>query len=213
MESKNALDKIMGKVLPTAEKKSWEETVDVTWTATLTYERGSAPGGSGGTVDAGWVAGGRREFLKPSRPPRIVRGADRTESTEDTIYLGRGLNKSQEDSFLKHEMLHITFFDYEDRWQSLGAIKNLGNTKIDKMHPRFKQYTDREKSSEDFVTSAGEWIDGKRFAGDIERGWITREEADSRMKFFDDIAKHKPVTEGSSSSGNCGGKRDDKERR
>jgi hypothetical protein len=42
MESKNALDRIMGKVLQSAEDDSWKEKVDVTWTATLTYEHGGA---------------------------------------------------------------------------------------------------------------------------------------------------------------------------
>jgi len=42
MESKNTLDGIMGTVLRSAEDDSWKEKVDVTWTATLTYEHGGA---------------------------------------------------------------------------------------------------------------------------------------------------------------------------
>jgi len=42
MESKSALDGIMGKVLRSAEDDSWKEKVDVTWSAALTYEHGGA---------------------------------------------------------------------------------------------------------------------------------------------------------------------------
>jgi len=42
MESKNTLDRIMGRVLRSAEDDSWKEEADTSWIVLLTYEHGGA---------------------------------------------------------------------------------------------------------------------------------------------------------------------------
>ena len=128
----------------------------------------------------------RREFLKPSLEPNIHFNAIRTETIGRDIYIGDIPEESKE-GFLNHEVLHVTFYDYENAWTEEGVIKDLGEFKILKSHPRYEQYSEREKVSEDFVASAGAWITGRRFKFDIRNGWITENQAKSRMKFFDDL--------------------------
>ncbi len=128
------------------------------------------------------------EIVKPQNPS-VVEYGDKTENIGGKITVSKEqFELGYDDVAVRHELLHDTALENEETFAK--NVLNAGNTVTDQMHPSFSRYTDREKISEDFVSSATEWLLGTRFKDDLKAGRITPEEVESRMSYFDNFAEH-----------------------
>ena len=131
----------------------------------------------------------RREMLYNSAHsllPEIHYNAPKSEIINGDIYVGKLIvHHDLREALVEGWTLKVIYPKFAEEWI---RVKNVGNIGL----LSGKCYTGYSKEKliiEDFKLSATNWINDNGFKIAIKSGHITQEEADSRIKFFEDLFK------------------------
>ena len=129
----------------------------------------------------------RREMLYNSAYsilPKVFYNAPKSEIVDGNIYVGKLIiHPDTREALVEGWTLKVIYPNFAEEW---NRVKNVGNIGL-LSGKYYKGYSEEELIIEDFVRSAQHWIKGSNFKGAMKSGFITQEEADSRIKFFEDL--------------------------
>lgn len=135
--------------------------------------------------------GSRREMLYNSAHsllPEVYYNAPKSGIIDGNVYIGELItHPDMREALVEGFTLKVIYPNFADEWK---LVKNAGNIGL-LSGKEYRGYSKGALIAEDFVRAAQIWINGTtnyRYA--IKEGYITQEEADSRINFFEGLFKH-----------------------